>query len=93
MIDRRTANEWTLDRYDKMWLAASIHACIYEAIANQKFHCDWYSPAMYDAKDDIDFISGCYSALEELNYKVTPTIFNPNDKFPLTRVKLHINWE
>lgn len=94
IISRDLAHIWSLDNDDlDYWISASIHSVIYEAISNQKFHCDWYSPARYDATESRSVIYACSESIRALGYNVTVTEFEPNEEFPNLRIKLHINWE
>lgn len=94
MITKNEAKRWTLDKEDKYWLIASIREHIYNAIANQKFHCDWYSPARYDMSDDeIKFVRDYMSDVESMGFVVREILYDRTEDFPNQRIKYHICWE
>ena len=74
---------------------ADINLSIYNNVMQHKYHCDWYSPFYYDCSSDfIDLIKdSVVKEIKEEGYKVTMTVFKPNNLFKNTRIKLHINWE
>lgn len=94
MITKNEAKRWTIDTEDRYWLLASIRKEIYDGINNQKFHCDWYSPARYDMSDDeIEFINSYLSNLKDMGFVITPTVYDVTVEFPNKRMKVYICWE
>lgn len=94
MITKNEAYRWTVDREDKYWLLASIRESIYDGIANQKFHCDWYSPARYDMSDDeVAFVNNYMTTIEDMGFVVRKTVYERTSDFPNQRMKVHVCWE
>lgn len=94
MITKNEAYRWTVDKEDKYWLLASIRESVYDSIANQKFYCDWYSPARYDiSNEEIEFINSYLSNLEDMGFVITPLVYDRTEDFPNQRMEVCISWE
>ena len=80
------------EKTSKYW--TSIIAKIYESINLTLLHCVWYTPPMHNCTtEEIEIIKELANKLTTLGYVCTMSIFEPNENFYNTRVKLHIGWE
>ena len=93
MIDAKEAKKKTLFNGSNFFIN-SIESEILNGISDNRFHCIWYTPPVYNCtEEDIKTIESIKTKLEELGYSCRTTIFNPNKNFNNTRVKLYISWE
>ena len=93
MINAKEAKSKTLSN-GLNYFNNSIYAKILGGISDNRFHCIWYTPLMYDCTEkDIKAIEDIKNELTNLGYSCRIIIFKPNKYFNNTRVKLYINWE
>lgn len=93
MITAKEAKEKTLNNRTEFFIN-SIEAEILKGISDNRFHCIWYTPSIYDCTtEDLETINMIKTYLVGYGYSCHKTIFTPNKNFNNTRVKLYISWE
>ena len=93
MITAKEAKEKTLSNSVEFFIN-SIEAEILKGISDNRFHCIWYTPPIYNCtKEDLVKIDMIKEYLISIGYSCHTTTFIPNKNFNNTRVKLYISWE